>query len=299
MKVRFIRKKFDICVAPKQDIAMKNILVPSDFSDNARDALNYAVNVADQCGSRLHLLNVSHVVSRTTDMLNSAMMVRRMVEQAEREFAELKAELIRDMQEKGKHVPHIEYVTMEGDVVETIVDAAKEVEADLIIMGTQGASGLREVVMGSNTANVIRQTSCPVLSVPKDLEYKSIERITFATDLLEDDSAILKQLVAFAKHFDARIQILTVWDEHMKKELRDLDELQDRLVRNISYPNISFHIVKEADILEGINGFTLSHETDVIALLTRGRNFFERIFSPSLTRKFSMHSEVPVLAFHK
>ena len=278
---------------------MKNILVPSDFSDNARHALNYAVNVADECGSKLHLLNVSHVVSRTTDMLNSAMMVRRMVEQAEREFQELKADLEKEMAKNGKHVQSIECVTMEGDIVETIISAANEVEADLIIMGTQGASGLREVVMGSNTANVIREARCPVLSVPEEAKYTPIQNVTFATDLLDDDSEILKQLVAFAKHFEAQIQLLTVWDEHMKKDLKDLDELQDRLVRNISYPNISFHIVREDDILEGINDFTEAHNTDVIALLTRRRNFFERILSPSLTRKFSMHSHLPVLAFHR
>jgi nucleotide-binding universal stress UspA family protein len=136
----------------------KVMLVPIDFSANAEQALDYACAFAEKLGSTVHLV---HAVATPPSALQVAL-TEDILENLVKEHHEALEKLAR----ARKGVASFGKATVEvGDPRDTIVEAAKAVRADLIVMGTHGRRGLSRVMMGSVAEDVIRHAPCPVLTV--------------------------------------------------------------------------------------------------------------------------------------
>ena len=262
---------------------MKNIIVPTDFSANANNALDYAIQIANYFEGTIHLVHAYEVSSTNAIFIGAGELL---LEGAEKELKKIEAHY------EDRLFPKTTFETrsLEGPTATQICTNAKTVAADLIIMGTQGASGLKEIFLGSNTAAVVRRSHTPVLVVPNRFSYEPMKRISLAIDddILADDS-ILNPLLQLAEAYKAKIDLLHVFKERIPEAV-DMGVVQ--VLKNI--PHQSFN-VKHENVNEGINYFVKESKADLLCMIKRERSFLERLFHSSVTRKEVFNSPVPLL----
>ena len=267
---------------------MKNILVPTDFSANARNALRYAVQLAKLFDSRLHLLHTFTVSSRSDMFVSMENIMRK---DAEREMDKLSREILAEVRWESR--------IMKGDTVRSIVGVAEQIDADLIVMGTQGASGLEKVFIGSVTGGVMRHTDLPLLAIPEDYSYRPVKKIVLALASLElsDPEKIIAPLTTLARKFNANVQIY----HHDQSQ----SELPDDVVDAVDWlSGIPVSITFDQDddqINESISEFVNASDADLLCMVRRKHNsigFFERLFKESVTLTQVFHCEVPLLVLH-
>jgi nucleotide-binding universal stress UspA family protein len=172
-----------------------------------------------------------------------------------------------------------------------------ENNVDLIVMGTQGASGWEKVLIGSYTAAILDETECPVLVVPSNVTFKGIKKIMYATDFQFNDFAAINQVADMASFFDAEI-IITHISTAPAKEEETMDWFMEIAEANITYPNVSFRSFAGTDISGQLAGLVKGMNVDLLCMSTVRRTFFEKLYKSSLTKKMVYQAEIPILAFH-
>lgn len=291
---------------------MKNILIPTDFSSNAAKAVEYALPLANRLGARITLLHTYTVPSRTGMFISVEPYI---VEDAERSAREITNWL----QPRLQNGASVEVQIVRGETASTIAALAEEGEIDLILMGTQGASGLAEVFLGSVTQAVLRRTKKPVLAVPAGLPFEEQpQAFVLAVDdeeldgsgfddfeagddmgggLNADDTAgVLRPLVDLAKVFDASVRVF-----HLEQKQGDagIDPALDRLLSAVKH---SFHYELEAteniDIKERIDQFVRESGASLLCMIRRERGFLERLLEGSHTTREVFSSPTPLLILH-
>jgi nucleotide-binding universal stress UspA family protein len=274
---------------------MKTILVPTDFSDPAKNALTYALAIARKSGARVILMHAYHrPASNTTSFRDITPILK---QDAEQDLQRL----IRQMQADPLNASIVlEPVARRGNLVDELKKVVTETQADLIVMGTKGASGLAEMLIGTNTASVIEDTNCPVIAIPEYASYREIKNILYATDYQAADDEAILELTRFAALFDASILLLHVADRTSLQAGQDkmVDDYVERIKHKVSYPNVSFRQEESSDVLNGLNNTIHSMNIDLVAMTTRKRNVYEKLFQGSITKKMAYHTDIPLLAFH-
>lgn len=276
---------------------MKKILVPTDFSDNAKNALDYAVKIAGKLNAEILLMHAVQLPVIDPNMPGNMMdaVLKEMEDDAKQKLKKTANEAT----EKTNGKIQCKQTIRVGFAVEEIVTASADKKCDMIIMGTKGASGLKEIMMGSNTASVIEKTRCTVFAIPEKSKFKKIEKVVYATDFKSDDLPVIRELVNFAKMFDSHLSIIHIHPEKEKNVDEKLDELFIKVKYQTDYEMISFHIVNNEKIVSAINTFSEKNGADVLALATYNRGLFETLFHNSVTKQIAYHTSIPLLAFHK
>ncbi|MBK9319386.1 MAG: universal stress protein [Bacteroidetes bacterium] len=189
-----------------------NILVPTDFSEPANAALEYASKLASDSGGCITIFHgISIHVANSTE--EAEFITTSELERIENE------QLVQLRHQISKRYPKVQYdiVSKMGFPVELISDIVKERKTDLIVMGTRGASGMKEILVGSNTASLIHQTECPVLAVPEQTTFTGIKKIVFATNMQQDDiNCLIKLIQLFGHKEDTSITLLHIEDGHAR-----------------------------------------------------------------------------------
>lgn len=276
---------------------MKRILIPTDFSENASQAIEYAAETAQAVGAELILLNV-YVPSVSMQSAIHAVMAEDVGRETKAAKSKLKT-ITDTIQEEYKGLS-CSYAVTVGEPVPEILAYAEEVNADLIVMGTQGASKMANVLFGSNTASVIEKASCPVLCIPFNLSYKKPEKILFATNFAYSDIDGAKRLVTLAKGFKSALIFahVVVGAEETDAEREVIEKFASEIKLQTGYNQISGTVISDATINTGLDALIEKYGADIMALATRKRNIFQKLFNPSITKKYSYHTTVPLLAFH-
>ena len=261
------------------------VLVPTDFSENANQAIEYAAEICRATGSRLTLL---HVIPDNQHGIRERLRTEETMSALSKAIADEYPGLACDI------------TITAGEVVEEILLEAERSEADLIVMGTQGASNLGKLFFGSNTASVIEKASCIVLSVPAECNFKKPEKMLFSTNFTREDLKAAIEFVNLAKTFDAAVIIAHVSVEHEREELEAsmVEIFANEVVQLTGYKKLSSKVVSENTIGMGLDALIAETGADVIALSTRRRKIFEKLYNPSLTKKLSLHANIPLFAFH-
>jgi nucleotide-binding universal stress UspA family protein len=276
---------------------MKRILVPTDFSENASHAIEYAAETAKAVGAELIILNVYRPPVSTQSAIH-AVMAEDIGRETKASTAKLKAITDTILEEyKGLTCSHDVAV---GEPVPEILAYADQKEVDLIVMGTQGASKVVNVLFGSNTAAVIEKASCPVLCIPFNLRYKKPEKILFATNFAYSDIDGAKKLVGLAQGFKSSLIFahVVVGMEETDAEREVIEKFATEVKLQTGYSQIYGTVISDATINTGLDALIEKHSADIIALSTRKRNVFQKLFNPSITKKYSYYTTVPLLAFH-
>ncbi len=270
---------------------MQHILFPTDFSDNADHALPFALEMAKTFNAEITLFNSYKLPYSKSNLLVS--MIDRMKEDSEKSLLALKEKILEEANFKSLK---INTDSRSGGFVSLIPKIALSLNADLIVMGTKGASGLKEIVIGSNTLEVIQATRCPVLAIPENAVLQPIKKIALATDFRP-----IKNPEQFAPLFDVarRLNIPIEFVNVLRKE--DEQAAESKAQQAIALEKMahgiktSIFFVSNDDIIDGIDEYMSNMKPGLFALLSRKHTLFERIFQKSITNKLSFRTEIPLI----
>jgi nucleotide-binding universal stress UspA family protein len=273
---------------------IKTILVPTDYSKNAHSAAKYALEIAHRTGAKVIFFNTYYVptyVERVPIDPVAEEELRKDAEQILKVFSEEHTDAKKDI--------NIECIIRTGNAVEKIVAVAKEVSADIIIMGTKGASGVSEIIFGSNTEDVIEKVTVPVLAIPENSTFNGINNIVFATAYHFSDFKAIKELAEIAKLFDAHITIIHISEGEYKlgTEYDIFDSFKAKVKQQISYSKTTFHLIEHKNIYNGLQEFIHTNNTDLLSMTSRKKALYNRLFGRSISKKMAYHTDVPLLVF--
>jgi nucleotide-binding universal stress UspA family protein len=278
---------------------MKKILVPVDFSAEAESALQTAIKIAKKIKAEIHLLHIvesahsqSFSVTGTYiqhDPMNDLYM-KKLIEISKEKLAEIsnKPELY-DLDV----VSHLKV----GNVYQNISETITSFEIDLIVMGTQGASGLEEVIIGSNTEKVVRTAKCPVLTVKKFNQNFELRNLVFATDLQNVAPEFIAKLNQWQKLFGFTIHLVYVNTPGSFRTSNFVDAKLEDFSKRYLIENATFNIYNALDEEEGIRDFAKKVNADLIAMTTHGRKGFANMMWGSISEDMVNQSPIPVLTF--
>ena len=279
---------------------MKNILLPTDFSPNADNALNFAVEIARKIKGNLILLHAYSV--QLIDPNMPAEIYLSAYQEEEKSAKENLEELSKRISESNKDINGNDIFTTEaivtqGLVVDEVLSLINDFKIDIVIMGTHGASGITEMILGSNAASIIEKATVPVLAIPGNAVYKDINNLVYAYDDIKSGLPSFKWLLEFARIYDSEITLLHIIETG--KDTMDLNQKEfEKIKQSVTYDKIRLELVKEENILEGINDYVNSNNVNVLAMAIRKRTLLDKIFSRSLTKKMAYHTRIPLLALH-
>lgn len=278
----------------------KKILVPTDFSKNAWQAIDYATKlfINDPCD--FYILNVFQPQIYTSDNMT-------MPETGEMHYEtykEISEENLKELKEKltiknanRSHAFHT--ISQYNSLTEGINECVDKYDIDYVIMGTQGASGAVEEFFGTNTATVMENiTSCPVLAIPENVVYMPTLEIVFPTDFsLRFHRKEMSHLVEIAHLTKAKIAVLYVIE---KDETLTQDQLHNKaaLEEILGAENIQYHNIHDSEVTKAVVNFAESRNSGMIAFLNKEHSFFENLFHTPMVKKLSRYARVPILALH-
>jgi nucleotide-binding universal stress UspA family protein len=278
---------------------MKKILFPTDFSATAANAFSFASALAQASGASISLLHTYRV---PMDYHIPADLVQAMDKDEKETSLHL---LERFMDKFYKEFPaldgvlKVDFHAVLGFTSEAIANEAQRLDADLIVMGTKGASGLSEVLLGSMAASVIEEAKCPVLVVPDGAVFSGISNILYASDFSPKDYNTIHQLVDFGKLFKAKTHCVHITnDEDYFIDDVSFDLMKEQYDDIFPKDKVDFKVLLGKNMEHGMQEAISAYNANIVAMTTRKRSFLEQLFSPSQTKKMAYHSKIPLLAFH-
>jgi nucleotide-binding universal stress UspA family protein len=275
---------------------MKTIIVPTDFSDVATNAMNFAADMALSINSSILLLHVYQVPVSMTDVPVVLVSAEELKKSSEEKLEELKKQLAD--QSSGKLKIYTE--ARMGDVVDQLESLCKHTQPFAVIMGTKGATGIERILFGSTTLTTIKHLTWPVIVVPPGKKYgKGIKKIGFACDFRQvvetTPVQFIKQMV---KEFNAELHVLNV--DYENKQFKPETPEQSLLLHTLFEDlNPNYHFITNADIEDGINKFADSNNLDLLITIPKKHKLIESIFKQSSTKQLVTQSHVPVMCVHE
>ncbi|MFN5476797.1 MAG: universal stress protein [Sphingobacteriales bacterium] len=271
---------------------MFTIIVPTDFSDTARNAVDFALKMAnDMHNVRVVLYNAYSKSAIGVD--GTPLSVD---PDANRQITVMALQNLRNEFPVRSGLA-VDILAEEGELTSNLASMAGEKKADLVIMGINGASRIEQVLIGSSTLSVVHKASIPVLIVPPDAVYKKIRKVLFCSDLKEvEKTTPVDHLKTVLDMFGPKLVIGHVSTNHyndtMHQQKVEIAKLNEMLV---AYEP-EFAVLPMGDFTESTSQLATDKQVDLLITVPRKHSFFEKLISPSHTKKLAYHSHLPVLA---
>jgi nucleotide-binding universal stress UspA family protein len=279
---------------------MKKILIPTDFSDNAWNAIRYGMALYKKTKCTFHLVHVSNISAHgggeAAMYASQDILEETLLKESIEKLDKLKNEIER-LPFNAKNV--FRTSAYYGFFTDRIKQEVEDRNIDLIIMGTKGATGLKAVSIGSNTGNVLTKVKCPVLAVPEKATYQRPKEIAFPTDYhLNYDTKVLEGLKELASMNRSAIRFLHIskaGDELTREQIKN----QKFLGSYFSGTEHSSHTLTGKKLETAVHCFTQSRDIDLIVMVAKNLNFLQRILFRPAVEKISYHITIPFLVLHE
>lgn len=278
---------------------MRKILVPIDFSESSINALKVAAQLAVRADIGIYLLHVNEMAPYVIPVseyayTSSAVDVEEYDKEAERRIQNIKSDILSEPR-FGKL--NIETGVREGLMIPVLSAVSEEEGIDLIVMSTLGASGWKEVFVGSNTERVIRHAVCPVLVIPEGVHELKVQRALVPSTLKPDQKAVFKTAKDWQDLLGFDVQTLYINDPLNAPTLGTIETEKNRLVEEAGLRHVYLHVYgqtlnEEAAIL----AYAKEAEADLIVMGTHQRHGLSHLMFGSITEDTANHAHVPVLA---
>ena len=273
---------------------MQKILVPCDFSEQSVNAFRLAIDFADQTNGEVHVLHVIEVPVMHDSLLMptlsfEASLLKELGDNAENQFKKLLA----------AHPAQTPVVTKNvfGNTSLMILDYITDNHIELVVMGTQGASGLRELLIGSNAERIVRRSSCPVITVRGYEKLKNIRNIVFPNSLEEEQHDLVEHVKALQQFLKATLHIVWVnTPGNFKSDNITLVKLKD-FAKRFALKDYTLNIFNETHEESGVINFAHMIKADMIAMGTHGRKGLNHIMSGSLAEDVVNHIDCPIWTY--
>lgn len=272
---------------------MKTILVPTDFSKHAKNALRVAAQIAKKNNGEIILLHMLELSTSGNDALNTSHEIPELMFFKNAAVAKL---------EELENISFLDDIKVSSIVqfnmaFEGIIENGKKHQADLVVMGSHGASGFHEMFVGSNAEKVVRNSEIPVLVIKKeDADFK-VDTLTFASNFSDEIKKPFEKVVDFANYFGAHINLLYVITPNNFNTTRAAEEKVRNFIEEFHFSNYSTHIYNDINVEKGILHFAKDSNSDVIAVCTHGRKGISHFLNGSISEDLVNHAKRPVIAF--
>jgi nucleotide-binding universal stress UspA family protein len=271
---------------------MKKILVPCDFSNSARQAYYFAMNIAAHSDADVFVVKAIDmplaipssfgIVPFTIDPI----VTKALEEDAIKEFEKMKAQHFRQ--------DRVTFFPLQGSVTETVLEFIPRHNIDLVVMGTLGTSGLEEYFVGSNTEKIVRYSPVPVMAVRKSVDLSKIKNIVFPTTLEFDQGHLVNKIKELQGFFSAQLHLLIVNTPHNLNRTKDEMETMDEYVKFFKFQNYTINTRNDFREQDGIINFANEIKADMIAMGTHGRRGLSHLFMGSVTESVVNHVDCPI-----
>jgi len=269
------------------------IVVATDFSEGARHASDWALQLADKIGADLNVYHCYHVPILATDVpfpTGAETMVEEGLQKLMREEESRLAQLAKQAKIRGNVEP--------GFANESINEYAKSVKASYIVMGIAGKSGFEKTFVGSTATGVALHAKTPVFIVPVKTGLLHFKNVAIAVDQhLDINNVMVSQLIDLCEHFDANIDLLHVKIGENSKAIA-VDEMKALIEKRKALRVVS-HEIQDDSVEHGLTSFTKYNNTDLMVVIHKHHSFLERLFKRSHTGKLALEINVPLLVLQE
>lgn len=277
---------------------MKNILLPTDFSKNSINAINYAVKLFENMACNFYILNVQKASSFISDDLmsvsTSATIYNTLVDTAKKSITNI----ISQINKRSKNDMHTFQSIVDYDnFIDAINQTSKIYGIDLIVMGTKGASGFEKVIFGSNTVHVLQRCDIPVLAIPVGCKYKKLDTIAFTSSYRSSyfikDFLPLKDLVSL---YHSKLKIMHVVEDYNFEEKLD----ENIMFFKNNFPHVTFDEVNSVghNIYNVTHNYIVENDIKMIAMVGKKHSFFDRLFTRHSVETLAFKIDIPFLVMH-
>lgn len=274
---------------------MKTILLPTDFSKNSINAINYAMELYRNTLCNFYLLHVKKTSSFISDdvmMANASETIyETIVDPAKKSLFNI-IKKIKQQYSNDKH--HFEAIVDYDNFIDSINQVSEKFNVDLIIMGTKGASGLTKVLFGSNTEHVINRGNVPVLAIPDNCKFSGLEKVAFTTSFSRlYTKEELDPLADILSLNYSKLYVLHVFCDFDFSE--ELSNNIDFFKAIFKYPFFKYLDVKDDDVYKTLHQFTTTNTIKMIAMSRGKHSFFERLFNSNTFKNIAFNIDIPFL----
>lgn len=271
---------------------IKNILVPTDFSEYSSKAFSFALEIARHWDSDVTLV---HVIQKPVDFtFPDRESEGHYIRHAERRLEEL----VYNMEEREEY-SSIEMKThvKTGNTVTSIIDLVdtSTYTYDLIVMGTKGVSGLKKKLFGSITAQIAAQSPVPVLAVPANCNYNGFKSVTFATDYHSGDWEAFKETLQWAGKFNSDLNVLHVSDKREMESDIKFRGFRELVTERTPSTHIDFDLVVKKKFLTGVADYLNDHPISLLVMVRYPHSYIESLLTKDHTRQMAYYLKVPLL----
>lgn len=276
----------------------KRVLLPTDYSKNALNAIRYALELYKNVRCDFFILNAFHISGYTLDSMRVPELGEPYYEAAKQESEEGMEKLMQMIKlhpQNNKHEFHT--ITTFNSLTEAIRNVIDKKDIDIIVMGTKGGTESKARIFGTNTVNVMEQIKeCPVIAVPNNYMFQTPREIVFPTDYKTPfKRKEIGDLIEISNLYDAKINVVHI-DKDKDGKLNKKEKINKDLLQEILQgTNYKIHFLPADKISSGINKFIDDHGCDMIAFLNRKHLFFRSILSNPLVKKIGYEPKVPIL----
>lgn len=276
---------------------MRYVIISTDFSVPASNAMNYGINMAKDIGAAVVLFHAYQMPLTATEatVVMSTASVNELKKEAENRLSELKEQIEKNSLWSVKVFTEIRM----GNTADQLESVCRETEPFAVIMGSKSHSAFHRVLFGSTTLAAIRHLNCPVIAVPAGKEYRSIKKIGFASDfhhvVKTTPMPFLREMLNI---FGAELHVLNV-DLHNKSHAPEKHEQMSHMQALLKDMHPKYHFIEHASIEEGINEFADQNGLDLLITIPKKHNIIDSIFQKSSSKQIVFESHVPVMCIHE
>lgn len=272
---------------------MKTILVPTDFSKCANNAMMYALEVARRIEAKVIALYVLYPTEGVDNNMYDAFMID--------DYLLQRKKAMDSWVKRFKRSDHLKGISIEtecrvGFPVSVISHAASQLNVDLIIMGTTGAAGLKGILLGSTAGGVLTSSHRPVLVIPKNASFRNYARFVLATDFrMKLDKRSLDILKSLLNVEHAGLEVVHVIEDPAGKPKKDQEALLSQKLEEI--PHL-FHYIHDKNVPRAISHFLESIDASGLVTVAHEHSLLHKLFFQSVSRSLAHHTSVPMLVLH-
>ncbi|CAN5131291.1 universal stress protein [soil metagenome] len=276
---------------------MKKILVPTDFSSQAENALKVAAQLANRFNGEIYLLHMLELpmqligtgsaIGGSNNNLPEALYFMKL---AKKRFTTL------------LNAPYLKGIVVHETVefhqaFEGIMEVSEKHNCDIIIMGSHGATGFKEMFIGSNTEKVVRNSHIPVLVIKNEIENFEVDDLVFATDCDINNKHTLSQAIRFAEKIGAKIHMVYINTANNFKTSEDAMQCFEDFAEGIDFKDYTFNVYNDLTVEKGVLNFAKKIEAGLIGISTHGRKGLAHFFNGSISEDLVNHAQRPVVTF--
>jgi nucleotide-binding universal stress UspA family protein len=275
--------------------AIKKILLLTDFSQLSEYATQHALQIAKTTGAAVTFL---HVINTPLDWVKLPLEHEQYYPETKAQIGKAKAKLSALGIEFSKQGVTTTESLVYNVGAENITRFINPKDYDLVIMGSHGASGFKEVALGSNAQKVVRQTKAPTLIVKTPPKPDGFKRMVIAFNFEANRQHFHQELFDMSEELHTELDLLYVNTPYKFKESEDIDAMLNSFCESCLQKNCGKHYVDALNEERGVAYFMKQSHADILAIATTGKSSLTQLFSPSVTEAVINHLDVPTLVFH-